>query len=78
MSNFKLLSGENNEHIVWITTGNPEVELRYKIISEEEFDQVQFMSACIGDVTTHEVTPDVIDIVTNNLIRRFGNAERIQ
>jgi hypothetical protein len=78
MSNFKLLSGDNNEHIITIYTGNPKVELQYKIISEEEHDQVDFIGGMVGDVTRHEVTPDVIDIVTNNLIRRFGNAERIR
>lgn len=75
MNNFKLLTGENNEHIIWITTGNPSVELRYKIISDEEHDNVQFFGACIGDVTTGEVDNEVIEIVTGNLVRRFGNAE---
>ena len=77
MNNFKLLSGENNEHIVLVHTGNPEVELRYRIISEEEHDYVDFMAKCVSDVTRHEVTPDVIYIVTGNLVRRFGNAERL-
>ena len=74
-NNFKLLSGENNEHIVIIDTGIPKMELRYKIISEEEFDQVQFSSMCIGDCLYTEVTELGIEMVTNNLIRRFGNAE---
>lgn len=75
MKDFKLLSGENNEHIVIINTGIPKMELRYKIISEDDKDDIQFSSMCIGDCLYTEVTELGIEVVTSNLIRRFGNAE---
>lgn len=69
MSNFQFLSEKPTyTHRIGFTTCEPEVYFQYDVETYvEDWDNIQFICMCLGNMFNSEFSEDILNIVTNNI-----------